>query len=164
MTDYNTLRNDPFPEPLTERELNILALMAEGCTNREIGTALHLAETTVKWHNTQIFEKLAVNSRRKAVARCTELGLFKAQDGTPPEAKHNLPWQTTLFVGRHQEMSDLERLLSDPNIRLITILGAGGMGKTRLALEIAHAYLDQFADGVYLVTLAPLSSTLHMDG
>jgi predicted ATPase/DNA-binding CsgD family transcriptional regulator len=157
MTDYNTLQNDPFPEPLTERELNILALMAEGCTNREIGTALHLAETTVKWHNTQIFEKLAVNSRRKAVARCTELGLFKAQDGTPPEAKHNLPWQTTLFVGRHQEMSDLERLLSDPNIRLITILGAGGMGKTRLALELAHAHLAHFADGVYLVSLAPMS-------
>ncbi len=159
MTDRSTLRNDLLPEPLNERELDMLALMAEGYTNREIGAALHLAETTVKWHNTQIFEKLAVTTRREAVVRCAELGLLTARDEIPEDAKHNLPWQTTLFVGRHQEMSDLARLLSDPNVRLITILGAGGMGKTRLALEIAHVHLDQFADGVYLVALAPLRSS-----
>ncbi len=157
MTDHSTLPSDPLPEPPNERELDILALMAEGYTNREIGATLHLAETTVKWHNTQIFEKLAVKTRREAVTRCAELGLLSGRDEPPEDAKHNLPWQTTQFVGRHREMSDLARLLSDPDIRLITILGAGGMGKTRLALESAHAHLDHFADGVYLVSLAPLS-------
>jgi predicted ATPase len=87
------------------------------------------------------------------------MGLLSARNETPEDAKHNLPWQTTLFVGRHQEMSELARLLSDPDIRLITILGAGGMGKTRLALEVARAHLGHFADGVYFVPLAPLSSS-----
>ncbi len=159
MTDLSALLSDPLPDPLTQRELDILSLMAENLSNREIGAALHLAETTVKWHNTQIFEKLAVKTRREAVTRCDALGLLTTRDETREDAKHNLPWQTTLFVGRHQEMSDLVRLLIDPDVRLITILGTGGMGKTRLALEIAHAQLDHFADGVYLVALAPLRST-----
>jgi len=79
---------------------------------------------------------------------------------TPPaEApKHNLPAQTTPFVGRESELESLARLLDDPGVRLITILSPGGMGKTRLALEAAAAQLGCFADGVFFVSLAPLRS------
>jgi len=82
---------------------------------------------------------------------------------TPPPARpagqrHNLPAQPIPFVGRQTELAELNRLLADPSVRLITVAGAGGMGKTRLALEAAALHLDRFADGVYLVPLAPVPS------
>ena len=82
---------------------------------------------------------------------------------TPPPARpagqrHNLPVQPIPFVGRQTELAELNRLLADPSVRLITVAGAGGMGKTRLALEAAALHLDRFADGVYLVPLAPVPS------
>lgn len=70
---------------------------------------------------------------------------------------HNLPAQTTSFVGRAAELAALSRLLDDPKVRLVTIVGPGGMGKTRLALETAATQLSRFRDGVFLVELAPLS-------
>lgn len=77
---------------------------------------------------------------------------------TPPtnEAKHNLPAQTTPFVGREPEIKALNQLVSNTDSRFITILGPGGMGKTRLALEVAREQVSQFYHGVYFVPLAPL--------
>jgi predicted ATPase len=72
--------------------------------------------------------------------------------------KHNLPVQPTPFVGREAELAELARLLANPGVRLVTILGAGGMGKTRLALEATAAQLDNYAHGVFFVPLAPLQS------
>ncbi|MGB3717302.1 MAG: protein kinase [Candidatus Promineifilaceae bacterium] len=71
---------------------------------------------------------------------------------------HNLPAQTTPFIGRQAELTELARLFADPNIRLVSILGPGGMGKTRLALEAAAAQLPSFGQGVYFVPLAQLNS------
>jgi predicted ATPase/DNA-binding SARP family transcriptional activator len=56
---------------------------------------------------------------------------------------HNLPAQTTPFIGRERELSELDKLLSDPVLRQITVLGAGGMGKTRLVLEAAAQLVSQ---------------------
>ena len=72
--------------------------------------------------------------------------------------KHNLPLQTTAFVGRDEELAELSNLLVDDSIRLMTILAPGGMGKTRLSLEAARQAFDNFTNGVYFVELAPLSS------
>jgi non-specific serine/threonine protein kinase len=72
--------------------------------------------------------------------------------------RHNLPLQTTPFVGRKVELSDLASLISEPDNRLITLLGPGGAGKTRLALEAAKAQLSNFSDGVYFVSMASLTS------
>lgn len=75
---------------------------------------------------------------------------------------HNLPSQPTPFVGREEELAEIGRLLSDPACRLLTLVGPGGIGKTRLALQTAlqvvEAHPTAFAHGVYLVPLAPLSS------
>jgi predicted ATPase/class 3 adenylate cyclase len=68
---------------------------------------------------------------------------------------HNLPLQLTSFVGREQEMAALKGLLSAH--RLVTLTGTGGCGKTRLALQVASELLDQFADGAWLIELAPLA-------
>ncbi len=79
---------------------------------------------------------------------------------TPPSPpRHNLPAQTTPFIGRERELAEVARLLADPSIRLLTVVGPGGMGKSRLALEAASAQLANYADGVFFVPLAPLATT-----
>ena len=80
-------------------------------------------------------------------------------------SKNNLPAQNTPFVGRDAELVELARLIDDPNIRLLTILAPGGMGKTRLALELAGKYANtqtSFPNGVYFVELAPLSDPANI--
>ncbi len=67
---------------------------------------------------------------------------------------NNLPIEPTAFIGREQEVATLCRLLSRPEVRLVTLTGPGGIGKTRLGLHVAAELADQFADGVYLVPLA----------
>ncbi len=69
--------------------------------------------------------------------------------------KHNLPVQLSTFVGRQKELSDVKRLLNETH--LLTLLGPGGTGKTRLMLEAAEELIKDFADGVWLVELAPLT-------
>jgi predicted ATPase/DNA-binding CsgD family transcriptional regulator len=69
----------------------------------------------------------------------------------------NLPTFPAPFVGRHDELTDIVRLLSDPACRLLTLVGPGGIGKTRLALEAARQLT--FPNGVHLILLQPLSSS-----
>jgi serine/threonine protein kinase len=82
--------------------------------------------------------------------------------------RNNLPTQTTSFVGRETEITELERLLLDPSLRMVTILGPGGMGKTRLSLELGRKLLQRtsgdpvFTDGIYFVDLTPLTSAENM--
>jgi LuxR family maltose regulon positive regulatory protein len=66
----------PLSDPLSQRELNILQLIAQGLSNREIGERLFLALDTIKGHNRVIFDKLQVQSRTEAIARARELGLL----------------------------------------------------------------------------------------
>ena len=63
-------------EPLSQREVEVLQLIAQGCSNREISERLVVALDTVKGHNRKIFDKLQVQRRTEAVARARELGLF----------------------------------------------------------------------------------------
>jgi predicted ATPase/DNA-binding SARP family transcriptional activator len=69
----------------------------------------------------------------------------------------NLPIQPTPLVGRGREIREVVAMMVNPGIRLVTLTGAGGSGKTRLALQCAAELLDEFRDGVYLVNLAPLT-------
>ena len=73
----------------------------------------------------------------------------------PLERLHNLPAQLTRFIGREGEIAEIKRLLE--TTRLLTLTGSGGCGKTRLALQVAADSLEQFADGAWLVELAPLA-------
>ena len=67
---------------------------------------------------------------------------------------NNLPQQLTSFIGREKEIADIKALLV--RTRLLTLTGSGGSGKTRLSLQVAADALEQFADGAWLVELAPL--------
>jgi predicted ATPase/DNA-binding SARP family transcriptional activator len=84
-------------------------------------------------------------------------------EGAPPPSsaprRHNLPVQLTPFVGRGRELAELDDLLAPAaEARLVTVLGPGGIGKTRLALEVAAKQLTRYPDGVWFVPLAAVQS------
>jgi predicted ATPase/DNA-binding transcriptional LysR family regulator len=84
------------------------------------------------------------------------LGLLRERFVTEkPPPNSNLPIQATTLVGREAEVEELTELVRGGS-RLLTLTGAGGSGKTRLALEVAGRLVDDFPDGVYFVDLAPL--------
>ena len=68
---------------------------------------------------------------------------------------NNLPTQLTSFVGREREIAEVRALLS--TVRLLTLVGSGGAGKTRLSLQVAAGLVDRYPDGVWLVELAALA-------
>ena len=73
----------------------------------------------------------------------------------PRRAQHNLPARLTSFVGREQELAALEEMVAEA--RLVTVTGAGGAGKTRLAVEFAAAAAERFDDGAWLAGLAGIT-------
>jgi hypothetical protein len=70
---------------------------------------------------------------------------------------NNLPIQLTPFIGRAREVAAVQNLLHRGGVRLVTLTGPGGSGKTRLGLQVAASLSDVFPDGVYVVNLAPIS-------
>ncbi len=158
----------PLAQPLTPREQEVLMLVGDQLSNRAIADELVLALSTVKWYVRQIFNKLGVDSREEAVGRARRLGLLSDPD-LENVVPNNLPAQPTPFVGREAELAALDELVADSDIRIITILGPGGIGKTRLALASAERQLarrfatsDQqpdpaFPDGVFFVRLASVA-------
>jgi len=68
--------------------------------------------------------------------------------------EHNLPFKTTSFIGREQELAKIADLLVLPDCRLLTLTGAGGIGKTRLAVDVAIAAGPVFEERAYFVQLA----------
>jgi predicted ATPase len=71
---------------------------------------------------------------------------------------NNLPIQLTSFIGREKQIVDVIHLLK--KVRMVTLIGPGGTGKTRLSIQVANDVLDQYPDGVWLVELAPVSDPL----
>ena len=149
--------------------LQITALIDEGLSYAEIGKRIYIEQTTVKWYVQEMYDKLGLQkphrNQKKLIAHARELGLLQQVQVDIP--RNNLPAQTTRFIGREQELADLEELIVDPNVRLITILAPGGMGKSRLALEMGEHVLGDYArtrhasslqNGVFFVSLAPINS------
>jgi predicted ATPase/DNA-binding SARP family transcriptional activator/DNA-binding CsgD family transcriptional regulator len=99
----------------------------------------------------RIYEEIQAGDSLAAPSPSTRGTFEEPVDST----RHNLPAPLTSFVGREREMLEAKRLL--PMTRLLTLAGAGGSGKTRLALEVARDLARLYPDGVWLVELAPLS-------
>jgi predicted ATPase/Tfp pilus assembly protein PilF len=72
-------------------------------------------------------------------------------------ALNNLPAPPTNFIGRKISLAKVSDMLAQPDVRLVTLTGPGGTGKTRLSLEVGRALLDQFPHGVYFIDLAQVS-------
>src|SRR5437667_6716686 len=74
-----------------------------------------------------------------------------------PDLPNHLPIQPTPFIGREKEVADVQHQLLHEDVRLVTLTGPGGVGKTRMALHVAEQVRAHFADGVWFVSLAPIS-------
>ena len=81
--------------------------------------------------------------------------VFPPPRALPPAS--NLPAAPTSFIGRVTELAELDRMLTDPGVRLLTLTGPGGTGKTRLALEAGRAATSAYPDGVWFVPLAAVA-------
>jgi predicted ATPase/DNA-binding SARP family transcriptional activator len=150
------LNLDPLHEPTHRQLMNLYALTGQKSAalrqyhrcvrilKEELGVSPTVETTT-------LFERLRSNGLDD-----TGKGLFA------PNSRHNLPTPTTPFVGRETEQIELNALCADPDVRLITFLGPGGMGKTRLALEVAAGQVETYQNGVYFVSLAQLREMDHI--
>src|SRR5919198_184488 len=84
------------------------------------------------------------------------LGAAVSAAPLPADSPRDLPLVRTPRVGRERELAAARALLLDDAVPLLTLTGPGGVGKTRLALAIAHAVADAFPDGAVFVDLAPI--------
>ncbi|MFL1380894.1 ATP-binding protein [Nocardiopsis protaetiae] len=136
---------------ISAREAEVLALLGEHLSNAEIAARLFISVRTVESHVSSLLRKLALPDRR-ALARTAAERARPPRRGRPAPA---LPAPLTTFVGRVGERRDLAEAIRGH--RLVTVVGAGGVGKTRLALAVAARAADDFADGVWFVDLVPLT-------
>ncbi|MEZ4657019.1 MAG: BTAD domain-containing putative transcriptional regulator [Caldilineaceae bacterium] len=110
-------------------------------------------------HNGAAWPELRALALSAYVAQPDAAQTIVAADDAPPALRANLPHEPLPIIGRTAELAALTAMLADPQNRLITIVGVGGMGKTRLALAAAQTQrqLDHFTDGIYFVALAALT-------
>ncbi len=161
MTDRLTAPLGDFKE----REIEILQLMAEGLSNPEIADRLFVTRETVRWYNKQIYSKLGTSRRTEAIALAQEMGLIggkaavaKTETSNPNTAYFELPITNGPFVGRESELVELSGFLSKPKYRLLSIIAAGGMGKSRLSLEVGHLVKSQFKNGAVFIDLTAINN------
>ena len=113
--------------------------LPDGASLRDLG-AVRLRDLATSEH---VYQLLHPDLRQDFPA-------LRSLEATP----NNLPQQATSFIGRESELAEARRLLD--GTRLLTLLGMGGLGKTRLSLQIAADVLDRYPDGVWFVDLAPI--------
>lgn len=134
----------------------------------------HLTEDEVRRIITALAQWEVITTREEAL-RLLELaqlkpGCFSDQEWQSPplsrlvrsDLPNNLSAPLTRLVGREEEVEQLRQLLAHEEIRLITLVGAGGSGKTRLALQVANELTGSFAQGVWFVALAPVHDAAYV--
>ena len=137
------------------REAEVLAAVGDHLTNAEIAARLFISVRTVESHVSSLLRKLQVDDRRALAAVASTTQRAPAGDQRTPHRIAALPSPLTPFVGRAAERATLAEALHAH--RLVTAVGPGGVGKTRLALSVAADLVDRFADGVWYVDLVPVT-------
>jgi DNA-binding CsgD family transcriptional regulator len=133
-------------EPISPREQEVLAALAGHATNAEIAERLFISVRTVESHIASLLRKTGAHDRRALAA----LEPTAAASGPKTRVASTL----TSFVGRDAERAALAAALDEH--RLVTALGPGGVGKTRLAFSVAADLADRYPDGAWIVDLAPV--------
>jgi DNA-binding SARP family transcriptional activator/predicted ATPase len=142
------VEHDPYNEGAQQRLMRLL--FSRGQTSAALAQFESYRRT--------LMDELGVEPDLETAELYARIRETHAKPGSSPAARHNLPGMLTTLVGRQEELGELRGRLADPDCRLLTILGAGGSGKTRLALELARTELEQYDQGVYFVPLNPVQS------
>lgn len=151
--------NDKLSAPLDEfkeREVEIINLMADGLSNKEIADRLFITKETVRWYNKQIYSKLGTSRRTEAIALAREMNVIgdsSSEELSTQNIQHKLPVTTGPFIGRDADLSEFSDLLHNPDIRLLSIIATGGMGKSRCALELGHLIKANYEHGAVFIDL-----------
>jgi predicted ATPase/DNA-binding SARP family transcriptional activator len=162
---------DKLHEPAQRQLMLLYALNGQAtAAKRQFEECVHLLEeelhTKPEPETLQLFDAIqrkkitvpqkgSVHSQAEAVSETNPL------KERPMSRVHGLPNYPTPFIGREKELEEITRLLQEPAYRLLTLLGPGGSGKTRLALQAAAYFSEStsqlFQDGIYFISLAPLT-------
>ncbi|MCO1656221.1 ATP-binding protein [Pseudonocardia humida] len=157
---YGGGRSGTADTGVTQREAEVLAAVGEHLTNAEIAARLVISVRTVESHVSALLRKLAVADRRALSELAAERAAAGAAAPAPPtRPAAPLPSALTPFVGRAAERAELAGLLVGAldGQRLVSAVGPGGVGKTRLALAVAADLSDRVVDGVWYVDLVPVT-------
>src|SRR5258708_6782129 len=153
-----TLADHPWPEGVTVRvRMGLHTGQPELSSEGYVGMDVHYAARLMgAGHGGQILLSQTTPPPGSHLFQLVISGLpgdFPALN-TLDTRPNNLPTQPTVFVGREREVNAIGKLLRRPDVRLLTLTGTAGVGKTRLGLQVAEQLRDLFADGVFLVSLA----------
>jgi DNA-binding CsgD family transcriptional regulator len=132
----------PADTVISAREAEVLAAVREHLSHAEIAARLFISIRTVESHVSSLLRKLGAEDRRALTLIAGERTAAPA----PPPPVPALPPALTSFVGRARERAELAVALDGQ--RLVSAVGPGGVGKTRLALAVAADVSDRFADAV----------------
>ena len=147
-----------YASPEVHRAARIAAAAHGGQVLCSAATAHHAAPLPAEAHLLDLgLHRLRGFDDRERLFQLVAPGLERQfpRPRTVDEAQHNLPTQVTSFVGRQRERIELGTLLTDH--RLVTVVGAGGAGKTRLAVEVAGTHVESYPDGVWFVDVATVT-------
>ncbi|HEY7879746.1 MAG TPA: LuxR C-terminal-related transcriptional regulator [Streptosporangiaceae bacterium] len=138
---------------VSAREAEVLAAIGEHLTNAEIAARLFISVRTVESHVSSMLRKLQVEDRRALAAIAARLPA--ADPGDSGKIMVPLPAPLTYFIGRSAERAALISVVRGH--RMVTAVGPGGVGKTRLVLSVLTGLAGEFADGVWFVDLVPIA-------
>jgi len=141
---------------LSARQAEIAEMIVfGGKSTREIALALSLSTRTVETHVAAVYNKYGVGSRAKLIAAVLRDGSHNDRGWADDDAKTNLTAARSPLIGRARDLANIVGTIRES--RLITLVGAGGIGKTRTAIAAGQAVLPEFRAGVWLVELAALA-------
>jgi predicted ATPase/DNA-binding SARP family transcriptional activator len=155
------LRHDPFDEEALQAYLQVLNAQGQRKQALEVFDAFRTALAA----EVEVEPLEATRALADAIRHGGDL-LGAANSATTSESpRHNVAAPTTRFVGRRRELLKLGQILAEPDGRLVTLIGLGGVGKTRLATEFAWSQIQRFAEGIYAdgIWFVALANTVSIE-